>query len=68
MRTGVPDGRYDRGFALSDHADWPQLVATVAESGARVVYVTHGESLTLARHLRDSLGIEALPLADLAPR
>ncbi len=67
MQGGARDARYDRGFALSDHADWPQLVATVRESGARTVYVTHGESLALARHLRQSLGIEALPLTALAP-
>lgn len=67
MQDGVRAGRYERGFALSDHADWQQLVATVRESGARRVYVTHGESVTLAGHLREALGIEAWPLAMLAP-
>lgn len=66
MQGGVGGRGYDRGFPLSDHADWPQLVATVRESGARTVYVTHGESLTLARHLRESLGVDARPLTALA--
>ena len=61
-----PRGTLRAGFALSDHADWQQLVATVRETGARRVYVTHGESVTLARHLREALGIEAWPLAMLA--
>ena len=42
---------YDRGFALSDHADWDALVATVAETGAGRVFVTHGYSHELARYL-----------------
>ncbi len=33
----------ERGFVLSDHADWPGLVATVAETGAERVLVTHGD-------------------------
>ena len=35
---------YERGFVLSDHADWPGLLQTVRQSGARKVYVTHGQS------------------------
>lgn len=44
---------YDRGFALSDHADWDSLLATVAETGAERVYVTHGYAEQLARHLTE---------------
>ena len=44
---------FDRGFALSDHADWPALLRTIAETGARRVLVTHGYSDELARHLRE---------------
>lgn len=47
----------DRGFVLSDHADWDDLVRTAQETGARRVIAMHGRALTLARHLRD-LGIE----------
>jgi putative mRNA 3-end processing factor len=42
---------YDRGFALSDHADWDALVSTVAETEAGRVFVTHGYSHQLARYL-----------------
>ena len=32
----------DRGFALSDHADWPALNAAIEASGAERILVTHG--------------------------
>ncbi len=35
---------YDRGFVLSDHADWPALVSTVRGSGAQRVLATHGNT------------------------
>jgi putative mRNA 3-end processing factor len=43
---------YDRGFVLSDHADWPALLQTIADSGASRVLTTHGHAETLARYLR----------------
>ena len=49
---------FDRGFALSDHADWPALLQTVAESGASRVLTTHGHAEPLARYLREQ-GLEA---------
>lgn len=52
----------DRGFALSDHADWPALLATIRETGARRVLVTHGHADALVRHLREQ-GLEAEALA-----
>ena len=52
----------ERGFVLSDHADWPALLATARQSGARQVYVTHGQSEVLARYLREVEGIAAEPL------
>jgi putative mRNA 3-end processing factor len=42
---------YDRGFALSDHADWNALVATIEETEADRVFVTHGYTAQLARYL-----------------
>jgi putative mRNA 3-end processing factor len=54
---------YERGFVLSDHADWNGLLASVKESAARQVYVTHGSSDVLARYLREVEGIAAEPLA-----
>jgi pimeloyl-ACP methyl ester carboxylesterase len=35
---------YDRGFVLSDHADWPALLATIAETGAPRILTTHGHA------------------------
>lgn len=49
---------YDRGFALSDHADWDDLLSTIVDTGANRVFVTHGYTEPLARHL-EGLGIAA---------
>jgi putative mRNA 3-end processing factor len=49
---------FDRGFPLSDHADWPALLATVAETGASRVLATHGWSDALARFLAEERGLE----------
>ena len=43
----------DRGFVLSDHADWDELLQTVDLTGAQHIYVTHGYSGIFARYLRD---------------
>jgi putative mRNA 3-end processing factor len=44
-------GGWDRGFALSDHADWPGLLEAIAATGAQRVIVTHGSGPVLARFL-----------------
>jgi len=49
---------YDRGFVLSDHADWPALLDTVTATGASRVLATHGHAESLARVLREQ-GLEA---------
>ena len=56
---------YERGFVLSDHADWPGLIKTVKETGAQTVYVTHGQSDVVSRYLQESLQLEAMPLETL---
>lgn len=53
---------YDAGFVLSDHADWPALVTTCRESGARRILLMHGRTDRLAAHLVE-LGLDAAPLA-----
>lgn len=53
---------YDRGFVLSDHADWDSLLRTIAETGARRVLITHGHGDALIAHLRQ-LGLQAELLA-----
>lgn len=44
----------DRGFVVSDHADWPALLRTVRETGARRVIATHGNTEALVRTLADA--------------
>jgi putative mRNA 3-end processing factor len=56
---------YERGFVLSDHADWPGLIQTVRETGAERVYVTHGQADVLSRYLREVCDLEAMPLTTL---
>ena len=48
---------YDRGFVVSDHADWPALLRTAHETGARRVIATHGDTDALVRVLNGQ-GIE----------
>ena len=48
----------DRGFILSDHADWPGLLEAIAATGAPRVIVTHGYVDPLVRYLRES-GLES---------
>lgn len=43
---------YDRGFILSDHADWDSLLRTISETGARRVLAMHGHTETLVSELR----------------
>src|SRR5271165_822456 len=52
----------DRGFALSDHADWPGLLAAIEATGAARVLATHGSVGPLTRYLCEK-GIEARVLA-----
>ncbi|NJK39281.1 MAG: ligase-associated DNA damage response exonuclease [Oscillatoriales cyanobacterium RM2_1_1] len=56
---------YERGFVLSDHADWQGLVQTVRQTGAQTVYVTHGQSQVLSRYLQEVEGVNAQPLDTL---
>ncbi len=39
----------DRGFVISDHADWPALLDTIDATGCRRVLATHGYAEVLAR-------------------
>jgi len=51
----------DRGFVLSDHADWPGLISVIAATGAERVLVTHGFSDPLVRYLSER-GLNAATL------
>jgi putative mRNA 3-end processing factor len=48
----------DRGFVLSDHADWPGLLAAIAATGAARIIVTHGYVEPLVRYLGEQ-GLES---------
>ncbi|WP_431483769.1 ligase-associated DNA damage response exonuclease [Pseudomonas solani] len=48
----------DRGFVLSDHADWPGLLWAIEQSGAERVFVTHGSVNVLVRYLCEQ-GLDA---------
>jgi len=48
----------DRGFVLSDHADWPGLLSAIKACSPEQVWVTHGYTEVLSRHLQ-SLGYDA---------
>lgn len=55
--------RVERGFALSDHADWPGLLTAIAATGAERVLITHGRGDALVRYLNDrSIHAQALHL------
>ncbi|MBY6002378.1 ligase-associated DNA damage response exonuclease [Salipiger bermudensis] len=41
----------DRGFVLSDHADWPELHEAIRETGAERIFATHGYTEIFARWL-----------------
>lgn len=48
----------DRGFVLSDHADWPGLCTTIQGTGAERIFVTHGQIAPMVRWLTEH-GLEA---------
>jgi putative mRNA 3-end processing factor len=52
---------YDRGFVLSDHADWPSLLRTFRETGAKRILLTHGYTDAMCRYLQEQ-GIDATAL------
>lgn len=52
----------DRGFVLSDHVDWPSLLAAIDATGAECVWVTHGYREPVVRWLRER-GLQALAVA-----
>jgi putative mRNA 3-end processing factor len=48
----------DRGFVLSDHADWSGLIDVISGTGAETVKVTHGNGDALSKFLLEK-GVEA---------
>lgn len=58
LRGARRRGGHDRGFVLSDHADWPGLMHAISATGATRVIVTHGSVAVLVRHLEQQ-GLQA---------
>jgi putative mRNA 3-end processing factor len=54
----------DRGFVMSDHADWPGLLWAIRQTGAQKIFVTHGQVDVLVRYLCEQ-GFDAAPLQAL---
>lgn len=52
----------DRGFALSDHADWDGLLWAIKQAEASEVWVTHGYTSVMVRWLSEH-GIQARAIA-----
>ncbi len=51
----------DRGFVLSDHADWSGLLTAIQETQAECIWVSHGFRGPLVRWLEEQ-GRQALPV------
>ncbi|BCT92517.1 DNA ligase-associated DEXH box helicase [Lysobacter helvus] len=45
---------HDRGFVVSDHADWPDLLRTIRDTGASRVIATHGNTDAIVRALNEA--------------
>ncbi|MDP1835045.1 MAG: ligase-associated DNA damage response exonuclease [Chlamydiales bacterium] len=55
----------DKGFVLSDHADWDELLQTIEQTKAKQVYTAHGYSAILAKYLSEERSIKAVELHGL---
>ena len=53
---------YDKGFAISDHADWDGLIKTIKDSKASRILLNHGDGSNLAKYLKtvEHINIESL--------
>ncbi len=50
-----------RGFVISDHAEWPALLQAIKQTGAEKIYPTHGYVDIFAQYLRGQ-GYDATPV------
>lgn len=55
----------DKGFVLSDHADWNELNEAVQQTGAENVYVTHGYKSIYAKWLTEEYKLNAVEVETL---
>ncbi len=61
LRQRVRQSGVELPLILSDHADWDELTATIAETGAEELWVTHGSEEALVRWAQLN-GMAAMPL------
>jgi putative mRNA 3-end processing factor len=62
VRARARQRRVELPLVVSDHADWPELIATIAETGASEVWVTHGREEALV-HALTMQGLSARALS-----
>jgi putative mRNA 3-end processing factor len=55
----------DRGFVLSDHADWEGLIQAIEATESDKVYLTHGNTAAFGKFLQEEKGIDAVELQTL---
>jgi len=51
---------YDKGFAISDHADWDGILEVIKKSEAKNVFFHHGDSEALTKYLTEKESINVL--------
>jgi putative mRNA 3-end processing factor len=53
LRGAMRRGNIDKGFALSDHADWPNLLKAIKATNCEKVFVTHGFTGVFSAYLNE---------------
>jgi putative mRNA 3-end processing factor len=53
VRGNARRNNADRGFVLSDHADWPGLLKAIHNCNAQKVLTTHGFTAAFSRYLNE---------------
>ena len=51
---------YDKGFTISDHADWDGILEVVKKSEAKNVFFHHGDSESISKYLKEKESINVL--------
>lgn len=47
---------------ISDHADWPELIRTIEDTGAQEIWVTHGREDALLHQIK-TMGLQGQALS-----
>ena len=58
IRKGRKNSSFDRGFVLSDHADWEGLLQSIELSCAETIWTAHGSTPAFVRFLQEK-GLDA---------